>query len=185
MPGVRSDAFDIAGWRQAGCRSAWEFLIIPSALHIFLNGLIKWSEPVISKDFHHSTGVHFMVRSGFREYEVKKLRSHACSRQKNATFSPHIHGTWGPPFSPSLYNFHISEPFSFFTEAIVMLVAGRTTGNAKNFRPYFFSLNPDLVPLPACLMGSKNDIDSFHRHRSPLILGQGMRGTTFHVKACN
>ena len=64
-----------------------------------------------------------------------------------------------------------------------MLVAGRTTGHVKNFRPYFFSLNPDLVPLPACLMGSKSDIDRFHRHRSPLILGQGMWGATFHVKA--
>ena len=31
-----------------------------------------------------STGVHFMVHSGFREYEVKKLRYPACSRQENA-----------------------------------------------------------------------------------------------------
>ena len=31
-------------------------------------------------------GMHFMVRSGFREYEVKKLRSTDCSRQENAIF---------------------------------------------------------------------------------------------------
>ena len=39
----------------------------------------------------------------FREYEVKKLRSPACSRQENAMFSLHIHGIWGSPFRPSLY----------------------------------------------------------------------------------
>ena len=43
------------------------------------------------------TGVHFMVRSGFREYDVKKLRSPACSRQENATFPTHIHRTWSAP----------------------------------------------------------------------------------------
>ena len=44
---------------------------------------------------HHllCTGMHFMVRSGFCEYEVKKLRSPACSRQENAIFPPHINGT--------------------------------------------------------------------------------------------
>ena len=31
------------------------------------------------------------------------MRSPACSRQDNAIFPPHIHGTWGPPFRPSLY----------------------------------------------------------------------------------
>ena len=41
-----------------------------------------------------STWVHFMVRSGFHEYEVKKLRSPACNRQDDAIFPPHIHGTW-------------------------------------------------------------------------------------------
>ena len=55
------------------------------------------------KAAQQSTGVRFMVRSGFREYEVKKLRSPACSRQENAMFPPHIHGTWGSPFRPSLY----------------------------------------------------------------------------------
>ena len=39
----------------------------------------------------------------FGEYEVKKLRSPACSRQENAIFPLHIHGTLGPPFSASLY----------------------------------------------------------------------------------
>ena len=39
----------------------------------------------------------------FREYEVKKLRFPACCRQENTIFPPHIHRTWGPPFSPSLY----------------------------------------------------------------------------------
>ena len=45
----------------------------------------------------------------FREYEVKKLCSSACCRQENASFSPHIHRTWGPPFSPSLYTTESSE----------------------------------------------------------------------------
>ena len=27
----------------------------------------------------------------------------ACCRQRNGFFSPHIHGTWGPPFSASQY----------------------------------------------------------------------------------
>ena len=44
-----------------------------------------------------------MVRSRFREYEEETLRSPACCRQEHATFSSNIHGTWGPPFSPSLY----------------------------------------------------------------------------------
>ena len=34
---------------------------------------------------------------------MKKLRSPACGKQENAIFPPHIHGTWGPPFRPSLY----------------------------------------------------------------------------------
>ena len=50
-----------------------------------------------------STRVHFKVRSRFCEYEVKKLRSLACSRQENAVFSPYIHRTWEAYFSPSLY----------------------------------------------------------------------------------
>ena len=87
---------------------------------------------------------------------------------------------YGMKAKQTICNCLISEPL-LFTEAIVMLVAGRTTGNAKNFRPWFFSLNPDLVPLPACLTGSKSNIDSFHRHRSPLILGQGMWGIIFHM----
>ena len=43
------------------------------------------------------TGMHNMVRSWFREYELKKLRSPACSRQENAVYHPHIHGTWSVP----------------------------------------------------------------------------------------
>ena len=39
----------------------------------------------------------------FCEYEVKKLRSPACSRQENAIFPPHIHTTWLKPFSGTLY----------------------------------------------------------------------------------
>ena len=39
----------------------------------------------------------------FREYEVNKLRSPACSRLVNAIYSPHIHRTWEAYFSPSLY----------------------------------------------------------------------------------
>ena len=44
-----------------------------------------------------------MVCSRFREYEVKKLRPPACSRQQNAMFPPHVHGTWSAPLSPPLY----------------------------------------------------------------------------------
>ena len=55
-----------------------------------------------------------------------------------------------------------------------MLIGGRTTGNSKNFRPWFFSLNPTMAPLPTCLTGNKNNIDNIHRHRAPVILGHGM-----------
>ena len=46
---------------------------------------------------HNITGVHFMVRSRFPEYEVKKLRSPPCCRQGNAISPPQIHGTWSAP----------------------------------------------------------------------------------------
>ena len=44
-----------------------------------------------------STGLHSIMRSGLREYEVKKLRSPTCSRQENTIYPPHIHGTWSAP----------------------------------------------------------------------------------------
>ena len=50
------------------------------------------------------TGLHLKVDPRFGEYEVKKLRSPACSRQENAIFLAHIHGTWEDYFSPSLYS---------------------------------------------------------------------------------
>ena len=37
-----------------------------------------------------STWVHFIMRSGFHEYEVKKLSSPACSRKDNAIFPSQI-----------------------------------------------------------------------------------------------
>ena len=43
------------------------------------------------------TGVHINVRSGFCQYEEERLRSPACSRQQNAIFPPHFHGTWSAP----------------------------------------------------------------------------------------
>ena len=55
-----------------------------------------------------------------------------------------------------------------------MVVGGQTTGNGKNRKPWFFSLNPDVAPLPACLSGNKNNIDNLLRSRPALILGQGM-----------
>ena len=61
-----------------------------------------------------------------------------------------------------------------FLESIVMLIGGRTTNNKKNKKPVFLSLNPTLVPLPACLTGSKSNIDNLARHRAPLIIGQGI-----------
>jgi len=42
-------------------------------------------------------------------------------------------------------------------------------------KPWFLSLNPTLVPLPACLTGSKTNIDNLARHRAPLIIGQDGR----------
>ena len=50
---------------------------------------------LVKKSTNYSTGVDFMVRSGFREYEEEKLRSPACCRQEKTTFSPLILGTWG------------------------------------------------------------------------------------------
>ena len=47
------------------------------------------------------------------EYVDKKLRSPACCRHKNAIFSPHIHGTWEPYFSPPLY----SEVWKLFSQS--------------------------------------------------------------------
>ena len=47
---------------------------------------------------HSCTGMALMVDPRFREYEEEKLRSPACCIQDNATFSPPIHRTWGPPF---------------------------------------------------------------------------------------
>ena len=41
---------------------------------------------------------------------AEKLRLPACYRQKNATFSPHIHRTWEAYFSPSLYGFPRLSP---------------------------------------------------------------------------
>ena len=38
------------------------------------------------------------------------MSSSACYRQKSATFSPHIHRTWGPAFSASLYFFYPNLP---------------------------------------------------------------------------
>lgn len=40
----------------------------------------------------------------FCEYEMKELRSPACSRQENANFPPQIHRTWEANFCPSLYD---------------------------------------------------------------------------------
>ena len=51
---------------------------------------------------HPCTGVGSIMVPRFREYEVKKFRSCACSRQEYAIFYPHIHKTWEPYFSPSL-----------------------------------------------------------------------------------
>ena len=52
---------------------------------------------------YQCTGVDIMVCSRLHEYEEETLRSPPCCRQENATFSPHIHRIWGPPFRPSLY----------------------------------------------------------------------------------
>ena len=70
--------------------------------------------------------------------------------------------------------------WSIFLESIVMLIGGRTAGNRRNFKPWFFSLNPTLVPLPACLTGSKTNIDRIRRHHAPLIIGQGIMLAKFY-----
>ena len=50
-----------------------------------------------------------MVRSGFHEYEVKKLRSPACSREEIAIFPPHIHGTQSAPLSAPQYEYQMND----------------------------------------------------------------------------
>ena len=64
---------------------------------------------LVKKSTNYSTGVDFMVRSGFREYEEEKLHFPACCRQENATFSPHIHGTHGTIKSIPVYFYRISR----------------------------------------------------------------------------
>ena len=44
-----------------------------------------------------------MVCFGFCDYEVKEMRSPACSRQESAIFPPQIHGTRSAPYSAPLY----------------------------------------------------------------------------------
>ena len=81
-------------------------------------------------------------------------------------------------------NHHTSISF-FCAETMIMLVAGHTTGNKKNLRPWFLSLNTNMAPLPACLTGSKNNIDNFQRVRAPLIYGHGMyRDFAQGIKCC-
>ena len=55
------------------------------------------------------------VDSRFCEYEVKELRSPACSRQVNAIFPPHNHKTLSPPISirPSLYTTAVAHRADF------------------------------------------------------------------------
>ena len=87
-------------------------------------------------------------------------------------------------YSKSNYSLKLSLPMvKLFLESIVMLIGGRTTNNRKNMKPWFLSLNPTLVPLPACLTGSKTNIDRIRRHHAPLIIGQGIMLAKFY--RCN
>ena len=66
---------------------------------------------------------------------------------------------------------------NFFTETFIMLVGGQTTKQKQpNRKPWFFSLNPTVAPLPACLTGNKNNVDNKLRNRPALILGHGIVG---------
>ena len=75
----------LSPWHQV--RKKWQGAALPFCLYHF-------RLPSGRLQLHLITGVDFMLRSGFREYEVKKLRTPACSRQQNAIFPPHLHGTW-------------------------------------------------------------------------------------------
>ena len=65
-----------AVWAGTGCMAVFP-----------ISGLLFISPPC--------TGLGFIISHWLCEYEVKNLRSPACSRIKNAIFSPHIHATDG------------------------------------------------------------------------------------------
>ena len=85
------------------------------------------------------TGLAQKVGPRFGEFEVKKLRSPACTRQKNATFLPHIHGTWESYFSPSLYT-----SFAFICLCLFLLLI--PSGRRPPHSPFIGSKNI-LPPL--------------------------------------
>ena len=67
-----------------------------------------------------NTGMDLNTLPRFYEYTVKKLRSTACSRQKNAISSSHIHRTWEAYFSPCLYtNIPFSENLQSLSERLI------------------------------------------------------------------
>ena len=66
-----------------------------------------------------------MVRSGFREYEVKTLRSPVCSRQEIAIFPPHIHGTQSAPLSPPLYIIMLHISYGKYEKNLALFPSGR------------------------------------------------------------
>ena len=76
----------------------------------------------------------------FCEFEEEKLRSPACCRQENATFSHHIHRTWGPPFSPSLY-LDIFGVVCFLVRPARVTKHGNKQRNATKYKhnPYPYS----------------------------------------------
>ena len=78
----------LSPWHQV--RKRWQGAALPFCLYHF-------RLPSGRLQLHLITGVDFMLRSGFREYEEEKLRSAACCRQEYATFSPHIHGILSVP----------------------------------------------------------------------------------------
>ena len=55
-----------------------------------------------------------------------------------------------------------------------------TTGSWSPYRPHFFSLSPDDHPLPSCLSGTKQELDSSldQRYKAALFPAEGNITTT-------
>ena len=59
----------------------------------------------------------------FCEYEVEKLRSHACSRQTKCNFFTLFHTTWEGSFSAALYVIYKQRDRELFLEDVHFLLA--------------------------------------------------------------
>ena len=76
----------------------------PHNVHTLSTFLVYLPNHYLILDESISTRTGKSMLPMFCEYEVKKLRSSACSRLENTIFSPHIHTTWEAYFCRSLYS---------------------------------------------------------------------------------